>query len=817
MKNLAIILLAVLLPLMAFSQGQEDIMKIMKDGALPKNLFDAARHEKKHNEPRQQQLKLLIEPNELLGTLQGINVKQRDGDVTVLDSFYLLLFDTASSAWIPQARYYNTYDVDGRLSQQLYHLYDTLANTWNKDRLFLFQYDLDGKETVKTEQRWSTYFPEWRNYRRTVTTYNQGGLPLEKVTGSWNFQTSNWDNLERLQFNYSEQDLLSELKKQKWNVTDWKNQERTLYTYTPIGDTMDIVLQTWDSWTTNDWKNSTRTAMTYSLDGQLSEKLLEYWTYTNEWRKDSRQLFSYNENGFTQEIIYQWWSSYSGVWRDENRLLFSYDGTGNITSVTQQIWNYWDEVWENQYINKLTYDGEGNMTHLYVQPWQAIEFGFVNTYRIIVDYDVNGDTTALILEQWDTSQNTWGNYIQYLMEYDTTGQLSTRFGQYWIDSTQEWQSILIWHYSYYPSVLMQEEKILGWDFESQSWVNFERTLREYDSENRLTVITSENGDNNTGDWVPVKRTLFAYGLNGLKNEETYQLFDTLVGWHNDYRYFYSYNAADLLEELVYSGWSLSLNDWSIYSRITYSYNIQGWLVEELYQHLGIEWQNSSRNLFTYDTNGNLTEEIGQDWFTSGSIWVNDYRLTNQYNASGLVVEYTEFDWPSNGTEWVPTLKSESTYDSENLLIKEEGFQWNQNMWVPIATIYRNYTSNGLLTELIRQDYGPTGWAWVDMLDYAYYWSNLEVDLITESMESGGLECVFENPYLSSSPVQCEGMELGRDYELYLYDTNGKLVHHRPFDNGMALKAMDDLPMGMFILAIKSEGKTVYLRKVVSGR
>ena len=108
------------------------------------------------------------------------------------------------------------------------------------------------------------------------------------------------------------------------------------------------------------------------------------------------------------------------------------------------------------------------------------------------------------------------------------------------------------------------------------------------------------------------------------------------------------------------------------------------------------WSNSEKTLATYDANGNETESRQQNW--DGSQWTDMKVITWSYNAQGDVLqELSETSFVGI------TMKTRDTYtyDSQDSLSEQLTEQWNMGSqsWFNVRQCFFTYKDGALYQEL----------------------------------------------------------------------------------------------------------------------
>jgi len=98
---------------------------------------------------------------------------------------------------------------------------------------------------------------------------------------------------------------------------------------------------------------------------------------------------------------------------------------------------------------------------------------------------------------------------------------------------------------------------------------------------------------------------------------------------------------------------------------------------------------STKIEYSYDANGNRTQEIDYDWFLSKQIWTNNYKRVYSYDLS---VNASNVLWSLNGVNWI-----------KNKITSFQNFPWYNSQWTaqPVQQYY--YSGyNGLMPLAIEQ-------------------------------------------------------------------------------------------------------------------
>ena len=148
-------------------------------------------------------------------------------------------------------------------------------------------------------------------------------------------------------------------------------------------------------------------------------------------------------------------------------------------------------------------------------------------------------------------------------------------------------------------------------------------------------------------WDHTTNTEYSYNTTGFPTEE---LVTDATSGDNVNKTTWAWDNYDNLTEFIDYFWNG--NEWEIswgYKYI-YTYDGNGNITEEIYQHWEIDtWVNSNQYFYTYDINGYMIQTLNQDW-ESGT-WVNDWKDEYDVGSQGEWLEAIYYNWEND--EWVP--------------------------------------------------------------------------------------------------------------------------------------------------------------------
>jgi len=256
-------------------------------------------------------------------------------------------------------------------------------------------------------------------------------------------------------------------------------------------------------------------------------------------------------------------------------------------------------------------------------------------------------------------------------------------------------------------------------------------------------------------WNGKQRRHFEVDRNPFTNPSPIKAQMNDYVWVNVDKYTYTYDANGNMTEELRQWWKR--NHWVISYRFTYNYDANGNMMEELYQN----WENNTwvfrwkyTYTYTYDANGNITEMLEQDWYNNA--WLNNYKSTYTYDANGNMTEYLHQYW-SGYNIWVNSSKYIYTYDTNGNMTEElwQWWDWDYNTWWNREKVTYTYNDNGNLKESLYQEYWGNNLLNNAKVTYTYNINGNIIEVLSQWWE--------DNTWVNGRKVT------------YTYDVNGNIM------------------------------------------
>lgn len=311
-----------------------------------------------------------------------------------------------------------------------------------------------------------------------------------------------------------------------------------------------------------------------------------------------------------------------------------------------------------------------------------------------------------------------------------------------------------------------------------------RDSLEYDANGNVTKLSCHQILN--GSWIYANYVEYTYNeLNQRLTRDNYNNFGGSFEHGGTYNYQYDENGNLVHHDMYFGTWGLfETADYTYdvnnnctliisYSEgfsgefepsnmVEYTYNIDGFLVEEKSYYYYNGWILSTHIVYTRDENNNITVEENLD----------------QY---GSVLERHEYEYDMN-----------ILFDEVAPYVNPEGELPNPERTVNARTKDKFWTvdNGGTLTYVC---------------DYYYYYKEIEDDGVEENL--AGNVNVFPNPVKDILTVETSEYQ-----DVMIFDITGRCVIEQPV-NGVANIDMSQVAKGIYFVSMKVEDRTA-TRKIV---
>jgi hypothetical protein len=318
------------------------------------------------------------------------------------------------------------------------------------------------------------------------------------------------------------------------------------------------------------------------------------------------------------------------------------------------------------------------------------------------------------------------------------------------------------------------------------------------------------------------KSVFKYDTRGNRIQVTdYYFSESANRLVEDSRYQSTYNdAGQLLTDTIYS-WNSSTSKWELTGKTEALYD-NGKKSSEISYYLSSgTWQNRTKTMYEYDTNGNIILETEYSW--NSNIWNNVNKTQYGYDANGImsVVIYYYYSFGN----W--KIDSKEEYNNDGLNVTDAfRYSWNSSsqLWTKFGkiecffdlnTLASDVYSNGLFDQLGKNkitsaklyDYDGTNFT-LNGLVYMYY--STHDNLTGTKTVADDVLKVYPNP--ASDYIAFNVDKMDGQFTVQLIDLQGKIVLNQLTSNDNML-SIDKLPKGLYLYKVTANSK-VYNGKII---
>jgi hypothetical protein len=157
-----------------------------------------------------------------------------------------------------------------------------------------------------------------------------------------------------------------------------------------------------------------------------------------------------------------------------------------------------------------------------------------------------------------------------------------------------------------------------------------------------------------------------------------------------------------------------------------------------------QWENSWRNIYSYDAENKLIEELDQGW--NNNMWNDVFHGYYYYDTNNNLIEFL-----TRSSAGINFLRYLYSYDANNNRIERIRQMWNVNVWENDGRVLYAYNANNDPTEEIAQEWD--GFEWINEKKYTYSYLLSEAENIEAAVFSYNISNNFPNPFNPSTKIK----------------------------------------------------------------
>lgn len=277
------------------------------------------------------------------------------------------------------------------------------------------------------------------------------------------------------------------------------------------------------------------------------------------------------------DTMYAW---VDDAWVPRTRTTNTYS-SGTLSQMLSEIYDEIGMVWTNETRQTYSYSG-GNTSEILVEDWvdDPAPPHWENSIKIMYNY--GSDQNEMIMQFWDVDSSAWMDYSRSV-SYLTSMKVDSSIGYINFTTPTNWVRQSLTEYTYIGDLIHT--------------ITFNKT----------------------------SMTTFLYDAS---NREIRSLRQTLPGPVNLSKDTSVYDGSG--NQILEVGWSWNGASWTPVDADTTHYTGNR---PNRDVHYNFQTTALNHTLYAYDGNGNLIEDIDQEWI--GAQWVNEWRTAYVYIVAGL--------------------------------------------------------------------------------------------------------------------------------------------------------------------------------------
>jgi len=199
-------------------------------------------------------------------------------------------------------------------------------------------------------------------------------------------------------------------------------------------------------------------------------------------------------------------------------------------------------------------------------------------------------------------------------------------------------------------------------------------------------------------------------------------------WFPYYKEEYTYDSNGNMTQYLFNNWDDNNNQWEFNEKYECTYDTIGNMTQFRY-YWGItnQWIGTSKKEYSYDVNGNIMQYLDYYWDESNSQWVFSSKDEYTYNANANIIQSIEYNWDEAINQWVTYTKDEYVYDANGKLTQSFKKYWDEinNEWFTFNKDDYTYDDNENMTQKLAYYWDVTANQWVESYKDEYIFDAYE--------------------------------------------------------------------------------------------
>ncbi len=299
----------------------------------------------------------------------------------------------------------------------------------------------------------------------------------------------------------------------------------------------------------------------------------------------------------------------------------------------------------------------------------------VLTSKYFYTYNSSGLQTEQLVK--DSLNGVWKNQARYLYSYSATGKQTEFVQQNWVNNS--WRNAGKQVTSYTANDDVATNNSYFWDTLTASWymANYQFNYT-YNSNNDVETYIQAFVFN--GNVTDSSRYTYVYDGNGNELSNLREGWTaTNPVWRNIQKFAHTYNGSNQKDSTFNMIWNDMTQVFDLSFLTLYQYDGFGNTSEYLnMQRMGMNWVNSSKQSYTYDSNNQQIEYAYFNWQTATNTWLETQRNTTEYNAQNNPTYQLGYNYNSTTGTLDSLYQTFYTYDANDNVTWLDSYTLNSN-------------------------------------------------------------------------------------------------------------------------------------------
>ncbi|WP_066225459.1 T9SS type A sorting domain-containing protein [Formosa haliotis] len=212
----------------------------------------------------------------------------------------------------------------------------------------------------------------------------------------------------------------------------------------------------------------------------------------------------------------------------------------------------------------------------------------------------------------------------------------------------------------------------------------------------------------------------------------------------------------------------------VFVNITHGQENLDFKLYETYNEGSNSFINNYKELYTYNTKGQLIETIGLNWYEEQDTWINDYKEEYFYDDKGNLISTVLYYGVSSTEKWQLYTKHDVVFNDQNLSSQFLSYGWKNSKWS--LTYKEEVTYIGTKIDRILSYVLNDGKLELDMRFSFEYAGNFVLNYIGEALNNGSWDLDFKAQFKRNSKTNKIEEEIWESWNGYAWENDDTYIY-----------------------------------------